>query len=84
MDRNVSNEYCGSKALLRAVRKRYNIGLHVFGHIHERGGQARYDQTNRVRANVSVTDEAYDVKHKPFVIRKQRTIQWIGDETRSW
>lgn len=62
-----SDEYCGSPSLKTAVLRRVVPRLHVFGHIHENGGNAdTYGPTTFI--NASIMNEDYEAVNKPVRI----------------
>lgn len=66
LDRNHQGHPCGSRALLEAVATKAPA-VHVFGHIHEGGGQVRR-KGGVTFVNASVHDERYRLVHAPIVI----------------
>lgn len=57
----------GCKKLLRSVKK-VKPYIHVFGHVHEHGGNMVVDNNNHTFfVNCSIMDEQYRVKNKPIL-----------------
>lgn len=74
-DANVYGEHCGCSELSSAVSDRIRPKLHVFGHIHEGGGQvtdiekaaSAANTTSRIKfVNASFVNEHYRPVHKPI------------------
>jgi len=63
LDENRIGYHCGSESLKKHVLERIKPKLHVFGHIHERGGLTitgkRYDKTDTKFVNASYVNEFY-------------------------
>lgn len=66
LDRNQQGHPCGSRALLEAVSTK-PPRVHVFGHIHEGGGQVRL-RDGVTFVNASVHDERYQLAHAPITL----------------
>jgi Icc-related predicted phosphoesterase len=66
LDSTQENQYAGDVALLERVTEIKPL-VHVFGHIHEGGGQKRTAYGAQV-FNACVLDRAYNLKHPPFVV----------------
>lgn len=59
-----TSTHYGSKSLLERIKQLDDLKLCVFGHIH--GGFGKYilkGQENKILANVSILDEAYNMSH---------------------
>lgn len=68
LDKNKYGECCGSKALYQKIKQLPKLKHHIFGHIHERGGQQQVIE-GITFSNVSVLDENYEIKNKPTIIK---------------
>ena len=66
LDRNHQGHPCGSRALLEAVAAK-PPRVHVFGHIHEGGGQVR-PKGGVTFVNASAHDERYRLVHAPIAL----------------
>ncbi|HEX8298715.1 MAG TPA: metallophosphatase domain-containing protein [Rubricoccaceae bacterium] len=66
LDRNHHGHPCGSRALLEAVAAK-PPRVHVFGHIHEGGGEVR-SRDGVTFVNASAHDERYQLVHPPITL----------------
>jgi Icc-related predicted phosphoesterase len=65
LDTNARHELCGCYDLRHAIQSR-KIQKHVFGHIHNNGGQKGYIDST-VCINASVLNDDYEIAYKPMV-----------------
>ena len=65
LDKNANHELCGCYDLGRYIREK-QVGLHVFGHIHEGYGNKTLDNVQHI--NCSVLNDRYELVNKPVVI----------------